>query len=162
LDEEAMAEEKAEFLELIAQVAGDIDGQPLDAALEERLNARFPAGEALFSRLHTLCARWEAEGWLLARQAGGIKFGRVVKPGGLAGRLSVDVVRMKDIAGPHHIHTTGEIGAIMPISGAPQFDGKPAGWYVYPPGSDHHPTVTGRDAYILYFLPEGAIEFTGG
>jgi hypothetical protein len=70
-------------------------------------------------------------------------------------------VRMKDIAGPHHVHTSGEIGAIMPISGTPRFDGKPEGWYVYPPGSDHHPTVTGGDAYILYLLPEGAIEFTG-
>lgn len=26
---------------------------------------------------------------------------------------------------------------------------------------DHHPTVSGGDAYILYLLPDGAIEFTG-
>jgi hypothetical protein len=32
---------------------------------------------------------------------------------------------MKHVAGPHHVHTAGEIGVIMPISGAPQFDGKP-------------------------------------
>jgi hypothetical protein len=31
---------------------------------------------------------------------------------------------MKDVKGPHHIHTTGEIGAIMPITGTPKFDGK--------------------------------------
>ena len=114
-------EDQEAFLELIAQVAGDIDGRPLDTALEERLNARFPAGEALFSRLHTVCAWGEAQGWLMGREAGSIR------PRGQAGReagcLSVDVVRMKDIAGPHHIHTNGEIGAIMPISGAPQFDG---------------------------------------
>ena len=47
------------------------------------------------------------------------------------------------------------------IDDAPRFDGKEAGWYVYPPGSSHHPTVQGGDAYVLYFLPEGAIEFTG-
>ncbi|MEL0134549.1 MAG: DUF4863 family protein, partial [Rhodobiaceae bacterium] len=27
--------------------------------------------------------------------------------------------------------------------------------------SDHHPTVSGGAAHILYFLPDGAIEFTG-
>lgn len=156
-----MTEDQEEFLALVAQFAGDIEGRPLDTALEERLNARFPVGDEIFSWLYTLCARGEAEGWLMGREAGGIKFGRAIKPGGQAGRFSVDVVRMKDIAGPHHIHTTGEIGAVIPISGEPRFDGKPAGWYVYPPGSDHHPTVTGGDAYILYFLPEGAIEFTG-
>ncbi|MGA7328046.1 MAG: DUF4863 family protein [Rhodomicrobium sp.] len=29
------------------------------------------------------------------------------------------------------------------------------------PGSSHHQTVSGGDAYVLYLLPEGAIEFTG-
>ena len=97
----------------------------------------------------------------MAREAGGIKFGRAVKPGAEARHFSVDVVRMKDVRGPHHVHTTGEIGAIMPIEGEPKFDGMPEGWYVYPPGSDHHPTVSGGDAYVLYLLPDGAIEFTG-
>ena len=68
---------------------------------------------------------------------------------------------MADIKGPHHVHTTGEIGAIMPISGDAKFDGMPEGWYVYGPGSAHHPTVTDGDAYVLYLLPDGAIEFTG-
>ena len=49
----------------------------------------------------------------------------------------------------------------MAISGEPKFDGFPEGWYVYGPGSDHHPTVEGGDAYVLYLLPGGAIEFTG-
>ena len=48
----------------------------------------------------------------------------------------------------------------MPIDGAPNFDAFGPGWYVYGPGSHHHPTVTGGDAYVLYLLPEGAIEFT--
>lgn len=37
-----------------------------------------------------------------------------------------------------------------------------ANWSGYPPGSTHNPTLSGGDAYILYLLPEGAIEFTGG
>ena len=152
---------QAEFLEILAAIAAEIDTVQLDNDMEMLLNERFPAGGEQFSRLHALCAEGEANGWLMSREAGGIKFGRAVKPGAETGRFSVDVVRMKDVVGPHHIHTTGEIGAIMPISGEPLFDGKPKGWYVYPPGSSHHPTVTGGDAYILYLLPEGAIEFTG-
>jgi hypothetical protein len=32
---------------------------------------------------------------------------------------------------------------------------------VFEPGSDHCPTVTGGKALVLYFLPDGKIEFTG-
>ncbi len=151
---------QADFLVIVAEIAKEIGEATLDARLEARLNGRFPPGGEQFSRLSALCAQGEAEGWLLNREAGGIKFGRAVKPGKEAGRFSIDVVRMKDIAGPHHIHTTGEIGAIMPTGGAATFDGKPEGWYVYPPGSSHRPTVAGGEAYILYLLPDGAIEFT--
>jgi hypothetical protein len=70
-----------------------------------------------------------------AREAGGMRYGRAIKPGEGAGRFSVDVVRMRDVKGPHHVHTTGEIGAIFPLEG----------------GNPH----------IFYLLPEGAIEFTG-
>ena len=152
---------QADFIELIGRIARDLGGRPLGAALEDHLNATFPSDGGDFQRLKALCAEGERDGWLMSREAGGIKFGRAVKPGGEAGHLSVDVVRMKDVKGPHHVHTKGEIGAIMAIGGAPEFDGRPEGWYVYPPGSDHHPTVKGGDAYVLYFLPDGAIEFTG-
>lgn len=150
-----------DFNELVGQVAASLKGRALDSAMADHLNKTFPKDGATFKRLAALCAQGEAEGWLVNREAGGIKFGRVIKPGAEAENFSVDVVRMKNVKGPHHIHTTGEIGAIMPIEGAAQFDGMDAGWYVYPPGSDHHPTVTGGDAYVLYLLPEGAIEFTG-
>lgn len=151
----------AAFDTLMGKIAQTLAGKPLDSALAAQLNAAFPPGGADFAQLRALCAQGEAEGWLMGREAGGIKFSRPVKPGGVAGDFSVDVVRMKDLRGPHHVHTTGEIGAILPISGAPRFDGFPEGWYVYPPGSDHHPTVSGGDAYVLYFLPAGKIEFTG-
>jgi Domain of unknown function (DUF4863) len=154
-------EAQAEFLEILSRIAKEIGGAKLDSELETRLNERFPAASEQFSRLSALCAQGEAEGWLLNREAGGIKFGRAVKPGKEAGQFSVDVVRMKNVAGPHHVHTTGEIGAIMPISGTATFDGKPKGWYVYPPGSGHYPTVSNGEAYVLYLLPDGAIEFTG-
>ncbi len=152
---------KQQFLETVSTIADRIGDKPLDDALAAYLNSEFPVGGETFSALKSLCAEGEAEGWLMSREAGGIKFGRAVKPGAEARNFSVDVVRMKDVKGPHHVHTTGEIGAVMPISGAPKFDDFPEGWYVYGPGSDHHPTVTGGDAYVLYLLPDGAIEFTG-
>jgi len=150
-----------QFVELVDKVATAIAGQPLDETLQTMLNDTFPASSDEFRTLAALCAEGEAEGWLMSREMGGIRFGRAVKLGEIAGNFSVDVVRMKDVRGPHHIHTTGEIGAIFPLGGDPRFDGKPEGWYVYGPGTDHQPTVEGGDAYVLYLLPDGAIEFTG-
>lgn len=149
------------FNALLGEIATVIAGMPVDAKMEAELNRQFGPATHAFTTLKALCREGERDGWLMQREHGGIKFGRPIKPHTKAGKFSVDVVRMKDIAGPHHIHTNGEIGLLMTIEGAPTFDGKPEGWYVYPPGSDHHPTVTNGDAYVLYLLPEGAIEFTG-
>jgi hypothetical protein len=149
------------FNELIGQIAEGISGRPVAPSLAGYMNQKWPASGEGFAELKSLCAEGEAEGWLVAREAGGIRFGRAVKPGEAAGSFSVDVVKMKDVRGPHHVHPNGEIGAIMTISGAPRFDGFGEGWYVYGAGSDHHPTVSGGEAYVLYLLPQGAIEFTG-
>ncbi len=150
-----------EFQSLVGEVAASLEGRAVDETMAQHLNEVYPLGGDTFERLTALCAAGETEGWLMSREHDGIRFGRAIKPGAEAGSFSVDVVRMKDVKGPHHIHTNGEIGAIMPISGTPKFDGFGAGWYVYPAGSDHHPTVTEGDAYVLYLLPDGAIEFTG-
>ncbi|MDX1485923.1 MAG: DUF4863 family protein [Alphaproteobacteria bacterium] len=152
---------QAEFEDLMGEIAGAIADKPVDAALQTFLNETFNEAGDTFAAVEALCRSGEAEGWICDREMGGIRFGRVIKPGGAAGRFSVDVVRMKDIKGPHHIHPNGEIGMIMPIAGDPRFDGEGRGWYVDPPGSDHWPTVEGGEAYVLYLLPEGAIEFTG-
>ncbi|BCH20345.1 hypothetical protein MesoLjLc_01290 [Mesorhizobium sp. L-8-10] len=149
------------FNELVGEIAGTIAGRPLDASLAGFLNRTYPVDAPVFAELRALCEEGEENGWLMSREAGGIKFGRAVKPGQSAGDFSVDVVRMKDVRGPHHIHPNGEIGAVLGISGVPTFDAFTEGWYVYGPGSDHHPTVSGGDAYVLYLLPNGAIEFTG-
>jgi hypothetical protein len=94
------------------------------------------------------------------RQAGTIKYGRVVKAGELTNGFSVDVVDMDSVAGPHHRHPNGEIDLIMPLTPSAKFDDHGAGWLVYGPGSAHHPTVTQGRALVLYLLPAGAIEFT--
>ena len=149
------------FEEIMAEIAGFIGTAPLDDTLASGLNEKWPAESAMVSNIRHYCAAGLAEGWLMQHTGGGIRFGRAIKPGGAAGPFSVDVVHMDNLAGPHHIHDTGEIGLIMPISGPARFDGLAAGWYVYPPGSDHFPTVTDGAAFILYLLPEGKISFTG-
>jgi hypothetical protein len=73
---------------------------------------------------------------------------------------SIDVVDMNEVAGPHHTHPNGEVDLIMPTEGDARFDGRGAGWLVYPAGSSHRPTVSGGRAFVLYLLPGGAIEFT--
>ena len=113
-----------------------------------------------FRQMAALCNRGVTEGWLCSREAGGIKFGRALPAGDATHRFSVDVVEMQDVVGPHHAHPNGEIDLIMPLDGSAEFDGKGAGWLVYPPGSAHHPTVAKGKALVLYLLPEGAIEFT--
>jgi hypothetical protein len=93
------------------------------------------------------------------REAGGIRYGRVVKPAPATQGFSVDVVDMNDCAGPEHAHPNGEIDLVMPTEGAARFDGHGAGWVVYGPGTTHRPTVSGGRALVLYLRPGGAIDF---
>ena len=159
LESQSRAREK--FERIMTAVVSEIGERPLDAALETHLRRTFPVDGREFASLVALIGQGVAEGWLCQRTAAGIRFGRALKPGGPAGYFSVDVVEMHDIKGPHHVHPEGEIGLIAPIDAEARFDGMSSGWYVYPAGSDHWPTVTGGRAFILYLLPHGAIEFTG-
>jgi hypothetical protein len=149
-----------EFTQLVAGVTSRIAARPLDRALEEQLQGLFPAGGPAFQSLLEACREGVAAGWMCSREAGGIRYGRVVKPSEATHGFSVDVVEMEDVAGPHHRHPNGEIDLIMPLRGPARFDGRGSGWLVYGPGTAHRPTVTGGKAYVLYLLPGGAIEFS--
>jgi hypothetical protein len=149
-----------EFTDLMATITSRIDGKALDKTLEAELNALFPADGATFRAVVDACRAGIADGWMCNREHAGIKYGRVVKPGAATHGFSVDVVEMQDVAGGHHRHPNGEIDLVMPLAGRAEFDGRGAGWLVYEPGSAHYPTVTGGKAWVLYLLPQGAIEFT--
>ena len=146
----------AQLAELTAQLAD----RPLDAELDAWLNREYGAASATFEALAASCRAGVAEGWLCNREGGGIRYGRIFKPAPELHGFSVDVVDMKDIAGPHHTHPKGEIDLIVPIDAEARFDGRPAGWLVCPPGSAHRPTVSHGRALVLYLLPEGRIDFT--
>lgn len=148
------------FTKLVGDLTSRIEGRPLDAQLESDLNALFPPQGREYGDLFDACREAIQAGWMCNREGGGIKYGRVIKPGPQTNGFSVDVVAMEPLAGPHHRHPNGEIDLIMPLEPSAEFDGHGAGWVVYGPGSAHHPTVTGGRALILYLLPAGAIEFT--
>ncbi len=149
-----------QFRQRIASLTEALAGRPLDAALDAWLNAEHGVGSATYQGLKQSCQAGVAEGWLCDREGGGIRYGRIFKPAPDLHGYSVDVVDMRDIAGPHHSHPNGEIDLIMPIEGEATFDGRPAGWLVCAPGSAHRPTVAQGRALVLYLLPEGRIEFT--
>jgi hypothetical protein len=148
------------FRDLITPVAQAIAAQPLATALAGELERRFPPESARFRAIEQACHQAIAAGWMCAQGGPGRRFGRVIEPGPATSGLSVDVVDLTDIVGPHHRHPTGEVCMVMPVTDGARFCGQGAGWKVYPPGSAHHPTVTGGRALVLYLLPEGRIEFT--
>lgn len=148
------------FRGLLSPITAAIAGKPLDATLEAELNRRFPPGSETFDTVYAACREAIAAGWMCNREAGGIKFGRVLKPAPELDGFSVDVVEMNDIRGPHHRHPNGEIDMIMPLTPEAKFDGQGKGWKVYGPDSAHYPTVSEGKALVLYLLPQGAIEFT--
>ncbi len=156
------------FAQLVASLTSTLQGRPLDEDLAAQLNAQHPAGSATFEAIFAACRQGVADGWMCENEHGGIRYGRVLPAAEATHGFSVDVVDMADLAGPHHSHPNGEIDLVMPLQdatsltpgGSAQFDGQPAGWKVYGPGSAHRPTVSGGRALVLYLLPGGAIEFT--
>ncbi len=148
------------FTRQIQELTADLTGKPFDDTLAHDLNTRYAPSSKIFQDLVAACRDGIAEGWLCAREAGGIRYGRVIKPSPATHGFSVDVVDMNDVVGPHHVHPNGEIDLVMPIDDAAKFDGAGAGWVVYAPGSAHKPTVTAGRAIVLYLLPRGAIDFT--
>jgi Domain of unknown function (DUF4863) len=148
------------FTDLISGITARLAGKPLDRSLQDDLNAALPASSATCREIFMACRAAIDSGWMCNREAGGIKFGRVIKAGPKTHGFSVDVVDMNDVVGPHHSHPNGEIDLIMPLTPGAKFDGHDAGWCVYGPGSAHCPTVTDGQALVLYLLPEGKIEFT--
>jgi hypothetical protein len=150
----------AQLRSVVEPVTRHIAGRPLDAALEAELNRAFPAGSETFRAIERACHDGIAAGEFCTHGVGNRRFGRVFEPDPTLAGFSVDVVDITELVGNHHRHPTGEIDLIMPVDADAKFDGRGAGWLVYPPGSGHRPTVTAGRALILYLLPAGRIEWS--
>lgn len=147
---------KEQFVDLLTPLAEALRGLDVDAAgaaAEAERRAAFAGRQVAAIRAAAVASI--GSDWLLPKQAGGIRFGRIAKD--VAG-FTVDAVLMA-VPGPRHRHPNGEIDLCFATRGQARFDGRPEGWVVYGKGSVHVPTVTGGEMLILYFLPGGAIEF---
>ena len=69
------------FTEAVATITARIAGMSLDANLQAFLTQSFPPGGEAFDDLAELCRQGIDEGWLCEREQGGIRFGRIIKPG---------------------------------------------------------------------------------
>jgi hypothetical protein len=148
------------LIDLLTPVVDTIADAPWDQDLAARLNAAFPAEGELFRALESLCDEGIEGGWMGLQGEDVRKGARVIEPGPETADMSVDVVQLIDFTGPHHRHPGGEVCAVMPAAPEGRFDDNPRGWAVYPSGSAHWPAGTGGRVRILFFLPDGAIEYT--
>ena len=148
-----------ELTEVIRPLAGVLAGVALDDAdaARQTIERQAPFESELVNEIRKAAEAGAEAGWLLPKEAGGVRFGRVAKD--LDG-FSVDAVLMSS-PGPRHRHPNGEIDLCFTTSGDARFDGHGEGWVVYGPDSTHVPTVSDGEMLILYFLPGAAIEFLG-
>lgn len=151
-DRETALEVLAPVLEIVRTI------DPSDRSAAARLRAALPMDCEKMQAVAALVAQGLTEGWMVPREGGGVRYGRLAKPTEATHGFSIDAVDMSG-PGPGHTHPRGEIDLCFALSGEPRFDGHPAGWLVLPPGSWHVPTVTGGRMGILYFLPGGEISF---
>ncbi len=147
-------QEFAEELRPVARLLENVDLKD-PAAARDAIEASLPFAGDLVASVRAKAEAAATAGWLLPKENGAIRFGRVAKD--LEG-FSVDAVLMSS-PGPKHRHPNGEIDLCFALDGDPRFDGQAEGWVVYKPDSTHVPTVSGGTMLILYFLPGGAMEF---
>ena len=134
---------------------GDLDLRDPERATKA-LEQRVPITSDLVQDVRADAVHGLEQGWLLDKERNGVRFSRLAQD---VGGYSVDVVLLDHQSGPRHRHPDGEIDLLFGIEGAPNFDGHPVGWAVYGPDSEHVPGVRDGKMLILYFLPNGAIEW---
>lgn len=128
------------------------------SAAESALAARLSAadGAALTAALLDAHA---TRGLTPKRATESLTFGRLAKASDDTLGFSIDAVDMSG-AGAAHTHPKGEVSWCIALDGTPTFEGCAAGWKVMPPGSRHVPTVVGGRMLIVYFLPDGAMDWS--
>lgn len=151
---------KDALLRWVHRLCDDIRSRPLDAALEAHLNKAFGEGTEPYAELSRLLKTGVEEGWAGYAQVQGASYrrGRIAEPSEATAGMSVESGLLQDVKGQYHCHTRGEINMIIPLEPGAEFCGHGAGWRVFPPMSEHFPTVTGR-ALMMYFLPGGEIDY---
>jgi hypothetical protein len=127
---------------------------------EAELNRAYPPGSPAVEAIRAAAEAARKAGTIADRGEPNMKFSRVVKPKDDVAGCSIDAVYMHDSSGPVHTHTLGEVCLCIPAEGTPLFEGRDATWIVMPAGSRHVPTVKGGAMLILYWWPQGAVEWS--
>jgi hypothetical protein len=145
---------------MLTRLKNDLAGLDLARPDEARaaLQAKYPLSGDYLLEVRRLCERGVEEGWLCSTERGGVRFSRLTPPDKYF-PYSVDAVLLRGPAAEHR-HPKGEINIGWPVEGEPRFCGLEPGWSVFAPGSRHVPEVTGGGMLLLYFLPDGAIEWS--
>lgn len=151
------ADRRSELLGLIDPILATLDDLALTdpGAAEATLAARYPMEGDAVQAIRAVMEEGLAEGWLVPREAAGMRFGRLAKD---RSGFSIDVVWSSG-SGPEHRHPRGEVNLLFALDGSPRFDGRAPGWAVFSPDSVHVPRVDDGTMLILYILPEGAVEW---
>jgi hypothetical protein len=147
---------RAELEQILRDVTVTLSSLDLSAPdVAARLESAHPMQSPGMKRVRAICVEGVRDGWLVPREAGpACRFGRLAKD--LDG-YAVDCVLMSGKA-LGHTHPRGEVNIAFAWEGEdPRFDGHPAGWVVFPPGSHHVPTVTGGTMLFVYLLPGGDV-----
>ena len=104
-----------EFRTLIKPVTDLVSTRTITPAMAGELNEAFPPDGDTFGAIENACHEAIAAGWMCAQGSEGRRFGRVIEPSVETDNLSVDVVELTDIVGPHHSHPNGEVCMVMPV-----------------------------------------------
>ena len=155
-----LGQHKEEALGIIHRLCDDIRSRPLDRDLAVFLNDEYGAGSESYETLARLLKLGLEEGWVGYVEIEGADYrrGRIAEPSEKTADMSVDAGLLRDVKGHYHCHTRGEINMVIPLEADATFCGHRAGWVVFPPKSEHFPTVVGK-ALIMFFLPGGEIEY---
>ncbi|MCB9897735.1 MAG: DUF4863 family protein [Planctomycetes bacterium] len=128
------------------------------AAARAELERRYPSDGPAARALREALVQAVEDGVICDRVNGDVRFSRLAKPSDTPHDLSVDFVWMTG-PGIHHRHPNGEVNLCFAVEGDPRFDGMPEGWIVFANDTRHVPTVTDGRMLIVYFLPQGAVEW---
>jgi hypothetical protein len=152
---------KPELLAVAHRVLQEIGDRPFDAELEFRLNRLFGPASVTYEALERLLHLGLKEGWVGHEAIEGAEYrrGRIADPSPETAGMSIESALLRNVKGRYHCHTRGEIDLVVPIDSSARFCGHAEGWVVYPPMSEHFPTVTGGTALFMFFLPNGEIEY---
>jgi 2-hydroxylaminobenzoate mutase len=120
------------------------------------LQTKYPLSGDYLMEVRRLCQRGVDDGWLCPPSHAS-RPTSLCKPSKYF-PFSVDAV---DLSGPAlaHGHPRGEVNLSWTLEGKPTFCGSEPGWLVCAPGSKHVPHVASGRMFVLFFLPNGEIEW---